>query len=129
VSQSIDATPLLGFFLKKCRAIVTYFHTSQPAVQALLKHCSNDTLLVGKQLQQEVITRWNSTFIMLRSLMDLRAPICASLGELHKVNLLLSPDEWELLEELILVLEPCEKVTRELSTQQFPSISRVRCIL
>ncbi len=127
VTQAIDGTLLLPLFLKKCRAIVTYFHSSQLAVQALIKHCSTDTLLAGRQLQQEVATRWNSTFIMLRSLSELKTAILSSLGELQKPNLMLSPEEWEFLDELLSVLGPCEKVTKvTLSSQKYPSVSRVK---
>jgi hypothetical protein len=58
-------------------------------------------------------------------MLDLKEQINATLGELLKTSLIFTEDQWELMEDLVKVLAPCEKITRELSSPRNPSISRV----
>lgn len=61
--SNLEAEPLMT----KCRNIVTFFHSSTVAA-VKLRQLSPGT---GKRLKQDVVTRWNSTVIMLKSLLDL----------------------------------------------------------
>jgi hypothetical protein len=57
---------------------------------------------------------------------------CASfptLGELLKTHLLFNEEQWDLMRDLVIILAPCEQITRELSSKTYPSISRVILIL
>ncbi len=116
---------LILYTLKQCVDVITFFHTSHIAVCTLNKHC----LAAGggrrRQLQQEVITRWNTQYYMIPSMLDLKDQINATLAELLKTSLIFTEDQWELMEDLVKILAPCEQITQELSSQKYPSISRV----
>jgi 3-dehydroquinate synthetase len=58
-------------------------------------------------------------------MLDLKDQINATLAELIKTSLIFTEDQWELMEDLVKVLVPCEQITRELSSQKYPSIFRV----
>ena len=53
--------------LAKCRSIVTFFHRSGPATLKLEQLCGGRK----SRLQQEVTVRWNSTLIMIQSLLGI----------------------------------------------------------
>ena len=76
-------------------------------------------------MQQEILTRWNTQYYMITSMLDLKNQINATLGELLKTSLIFTEDQWELMEDLVKVLVPCEQITRELSSQKYPLIFRV----
>ena len=120
---------LFYYTFKQCRDIITYFHTSHLAVVTLNKYCLASGGIQGRQLQQEVATRWNSQYFMLTSMIDLKDQINATLGELLKTHLLFTEEQWNLMGDLVKILAPCEQITRELSSQKYPSISRVILIL
>jgi hypothetical protein len=125
VRKSIASLPLLEKTIKKCKDIVTYFHSSQPATEALHHFVSQDPLLAGRCLQQEVSTRWNSLAILLQSMVDLEMPLSAALGMLHQFQLNLEREEWDFVKEALKVIDPMYKITRELSSQKYTSISKV----
>jgi hypothetical protein len=58
-------------------------------------------------------------------MLDLKDQINASLGELLKPNLMFTEEQWDLMKDFVKILAPCEQISRELSSQKYPSISRV----
>jgi hypothetical protein len=46
-------------------------------------------------------------------------------GELLKPNLMFTEEQWDLMKDFVKILAPCEQISRELSSQKYPSISRV----
>ena len=83
-----------------------------------------------KKLQQDCPTRWNSTFYMIKSLLENRWPVTAVLSDetvtkrQHRY-LDLSSENWLILEELSKVLEPLEVATVFLSSDNNISLSTV----
>ena len=68
------------------------------------------------KLQQDCPTHWNSTFYMIRSLLENRWPITAVLSDetitkQQYYYLDLTSENWLLLEDLFKVLEPLEIAT------------------
>jgi hypothetical protein len=116
---------LFYYTLKQCRDVITFFHTSHLAVCTLNKHCLASGGIHGRQLQQEVVTRWNTHFLMVTSMLDLKDQKNATLGELLKPNLMFTEEQWDLMKDFVKILAPCEQISRELSSQKYPSISRV----
>ena len=81
-----------------------------------------------RKLQQDCPTRWNSTYYMIRSLLENRWPVTAVLSDeavtQRKYRYLdLSSENWIVLEEL--VLEPLEVATVFLSKEVNVSLSAV----
>lgn len=108
--------------LLSCRNIVSYFHQSSKATLKLNQLCCGQT---KSRLVQEISTRWNSTFLMIQSLVELRGPLTDSLKAMDRQDLLLDDEEWEILSGAIKILEPFHRVTADLSSQFYPSLSKV----
>ncbi|KAK7933306.1 hypothetical protein WMY93_004202 [Mugilogobius chulae] len=64
------------------------------------------------RLQQDVSTRWNSTFYMLRSLLQQKRAL-AAYGVDHSLPTL-NPMQWSLIENMLTILDPCEQLTRDI---------------
>ncbi|KAI9554377.1 putative zinc finger BED domain-containing protein 4-like [Daphnia sinensis] len=62
---------------------------------------------------------------MLKSMLDLKLPICATIGELQRMDLSFTVDQWDLMQGIVEVLSPCEQVSTELSSQRYPSLSKL----
>ncbi|KZS05323.1 Uncharacterized protein APZ42_031519 [Daphnia magna] len=62
---------------------------------------------------------------MLKSMLDLKLPICATIGELQRMDLSFTAEQWDLMEGIVKVLSPCEQVSRALSSQRYPSLSKL----
>ena len=75
---------------------------------------------------QDVPTRWNSQFYMVRRLVALRVHVTAVLSQSkdknHR-NLALSGNQWSIAEDLVAVLCHLETATTVLSGEQYPTLS------
>ncbi|XP_073694469.1 zinc finger BED domain-containing protein 4-like [Garra rufa] len=68
-------------------------------------------------LQQDVATRWNSTFLMMRSLLDQKRAL-GVYGADHELPSCLSAHQWGLIENMTTLLTPFRQLTREISSHQ-----------
>jgi hypothetical protein len=66
VKAAIHDDPQFSALIEKCRNIVTYFHSSSHATTKLNMCCGG---MAKTKLKQDVPTRWNSTFAMIKSLL------------------------------------------------------------
>ncbi|XP_039591329.1 zinc finger BED domain-containing protein 4-like isoform X2 [Polypterus senegalus] len=95
------------------RKIVGHFKHSQVATSTPAQ--LNMRLgITPAHLQQDVSTRWNSTFYMLRSLLQQKQAL-AVYGVDNKLPATLSPLQWTLIENMLTILDPCEQLTRDIS--------------
>lgn len=102
--------------ISKIKGVVRHFKQSNLAWEKLKKYQEQGGA-TPKRLLQDVPTRWNSTFYMLQRCVELKEPLNSAM-----VNLGLNAItgyEWFICEELCLILQPCEEVTRELSGQKY----------
>lgn len=74
---------------------------------------------------QDVVTRWNSTVTMLCSISILKEQVLTVLGVMQRTELAPNEEEWEIMDTTINLLVPFLHVTEELSSQHYPSISKV----
>ena len=135
LKHAIDSSSPVQKLLAAARKLVTHFHHSAISTRHLLDKQIGHAESGDKQplkVIQDVSTRWNSTFYMLKRLLDLKVPITSVLVDPkltpnagHRA-LLLKEKRWVLAEELVSVLEPYEKATSVLSGQQYVTAS---CIL
>lgn len=120
--------------IDKCSNIVGHFKHSNVAMNALSNKQSQLGLEKHK-LVQSVKTRWNSTFLMLKRLIEQREAVIGVLSDRTVTTrnqagqLMLSEDEWTLIENIANVLQPFELVTTLLSSDSQPTISIVMPIL
>jgi len=66
---------------------------------------------------QDVSTRWNSTYYMVERLLKIKRSVsvfCAETDGMQDKSL--TPNMWSLLENVKILLEPVEKLTRDLSS-------------
>ena len=94
------------------KKLVGHFRHSALATSELRKR-QESMGIPQKKLQQDCPTRWNSTFYMIRSLLENRWPVIAVLSDETVTKrqycyLDLSSDNWVILEDLTEVLEPLE---------------------
>ena len=113
--------------LAEARKIATYFHHSALATSHL---AARQTAAHQQPLavMQDVATRWNSSFYMLKRLLELKLHIIAVLADPaltpkaeHRA-LSLKEKRWSIAEELMKILQPAEKATALLSGQQYLTV-------
>lgn len=79
--------------------------------------------------KQECITRWNSTFHMLKQILVSKDAVSFTLAVINAPVDPLSQAEWEVLQEACTVLEPLEQVKVEISADKYSVqiLSHHRC--
>lgn len=103
---------------------MTFFHHSNPATIKLQKLFSVNKRSRSK-LQQENNTRWNSQFTMIDSILDLQNEVNAALVLMKRPDLVLSEEDLKILAGARDILKPFNDITRDLSSQFYPSLSKV----
>lgn len=102
----------------KIKRIVTYFKQSTIAADALRK-------LTHLKLIQSIDTRWNSTFAMLQRFISLSKEVGSILLSFPDSPEMLTASELQLANEIVEVLQPLEKLTREICGEQFVTTSKI----
>ncbi|CAI6371372.1 unnamed protein product [Macrosiphum euphorbiae] len=117
----------IKFLLKKCRSIVGFFKRSEVGNRHLVEKQKQLGMTNTLKLKQDVRTRWNSTLVMLERLFKLKEPVTIVLMSLlikrWKSNL--TPSQWDVVEDIIPLLQPFDKMTVELSYEKAPTMSKV----
>lgn len=98
----------------KVKAIVEFFHRSPIAAEEL-RSTHRQIGMPALKLKQDCVTRWNSTFHMLKRILDCKEAIISTLAVINAHVAPLCQEEWEVLQEACTVLEPFEQVTVEIS--------------
>jgi hypothetical protein len=119
--------------MKAARGLVEYFTKSTQATKKLLKIQPNVDLPLRqgstkpvKLLQQDVVTRWWSTYRMLKRLCELMPAIDALIIGDQKINVSsLTDDQKKILEEVEKALKPMADAQRILEGDTYPTISLV----
>nr|XP_046250116.1 zinc finger BED domain-containing protein 4-like isoform X1 [Scatophagus argus] len=124
VKKSCDPIITLTDICNKTRQIVTYLRSSTTAKEKLAQIQQQLGTPVHK-LINEVPTRWNSTYHMLERMTEQKEAVWVSLASLRHDITPLTPEEFDLIEEMLRVLSPFEQATRELSEEKRVSGSKV----
>ncbi|CAF4948123.1 unnamed protein product [Pieris macdunnoughi] len=123
--QKVLSHSNVNSIIGKVKAIVSYFKRSNLAWNKLKKYQEQANKVVKRPIQ-DVATRWNSTFYMIERFVELKDEIKCALSNLDTGNLInLTTYEWDICQSLVVVLQPCEEVTREMSGQKYVSGSSV----
>jgi hypothetical protein len=114
--------------LDSCRDIVSHFRHSVKMCERLrdLDVRLNERKK-GRTLKQDVPTRWNSVYYMLKRLSVLKVPVNTVLEEFQKQSL--HDNEWHRIAELTRLLEPFEEATVLLSGENYVTISMVQSVV
>ncbi|XP_076737306.1 zinc finger BED domain-containing protein 4-like [Maylandia zebra] len=108
----------------KVKAIVEFFHRSTTATHKL-KSTQQQMGMPELKLKQECITRWNSTFHMLKRILESKDAVISTLAVINAPVDPLSHEEWEVLQQACTVLEPFEQVTVEISADSHVTASKM----
>ncbi len=96
------------------RQIVGHFKHS-PLAYSRLQDIQLEMNMPPKRLQQDVKTRWNSTYFMIESLVEQKRALSAYTAD-HELPTTLTTNQWGLPEKLMTSLEPFEELTRKVSS-------------
>jgi len=124
VQHSLENISVIVFKVKK---IVEFFKRSSNALVKLLKLNSTQTQmgLPTLKLKQDCVTRWNSTFDMLKRIVSIKDAVISTLAVLQTEIAVLTPAEWDIVEKAIDVLQIFNEVTIEVSSEKTVSLSKV----
>ena len=120
--------PEIQSCITACRNIVSHFNHSPKATGELR---NQNTSGKQKALQQDVATRWNSTYIMINSLLPNRSAIYSVLHNKDFTKpetakkLEIKNEHWVLMERLSEVLKPFDVATSQLSGELYPTLGSV----
>ena len=98
------------------RRIVGHFKHSQVAYSCL-EDVQRELGMPIKRLQQDVVTRWNSTYYMMQSLVEQKRTLGAYAAD-FELPATLTANQWGILENMITLLAPFEQLTREISSAE-----------
>ncbi|XP_064465294.1 zinc finger BED domain-containing protein 4-like [Ornithodoros turicata] len=122
IGSAKELTPELSPLLKKVRAIVGHYkHTSQAQerLDSYQKVAGNTPL----HLIQDIDTRWNSEYAMLRRLLELREPITLDMAKHGSLVDCLTGTEWRIASDYVKVLKPLAEATVEAEGEKYPTLS------
>ena len=120
--------PAVSRAIARCKRLINHFHHSVQSTQILrskqksLKHPQHSLI-------QEVSTRWNSSYYMMERIIKQQQPICATLLEIKRGDLMPSEVEFAAMESFIKILKPLVEITETMGGQKWVTISAVRPFL
>ena len=120
--------PAISRAIARCKRLINHFHHSVQSTQILrskqksLKHPQHS-------LMQEVSTRWNSSYYMMERIIKQQQPICATLLEIKRGDLMPSEVEFAAMESFIKILKPLVEITETMGGQKWVTISAVHPFL
>ena len=128
VKRAFDV-PKVHITLPRVGKLVAHFHRS-PKSMSKLREKQKLLGLPEHQLINACITRWGSTYEMLKRFIEQQEAICAMLLEDgDNRSLMPSMDEITIIEELIEILKHFYQATEILSAELYPTIGVVFPIL
>ena len=113
VNKAVLSQRAVSDYVATGRKIVRHFRQSQ-VVSSALRKLQEQLQVPQPRLQQDIDTRWNSTFYMLKSLVAQKQAIAAYAVE-HHLPATLNAHQWTLVKNMLIILDPCEQLTRNIS--------------
>ncbi|XP_073671353.1 zinc finger BED domain-containing protein 4-like [Paramisgurnus dabryanus] len=96
------------------RKIVGHFKHS-PLAYSRLQSIQEQFGMPQKRFQQDVSTRWNSTYYMLESLFAQKRVLATYIAD-HDLPATFTAYQWVLIENVLSLLAPFEQITKEISS-------------
>ncbi|XP_077301147.1 E3 SUMO-protein ligase ZBED1-like [Arctopsyche grandis] len=111
-----EATKKICDVLGRVKNTVEFFNRSTQGKHKLAATQQQMNLPVLK-LKQDVQTRWNSTFDMLKRIVQVKDTVIATVA-LLRPDLTLNEGDWEVIEEVLPLLSPFYEITVEISAEK-----------
>ncbi len=126
VTHAVESTELLTELRAKVSKVVGLTKRSTTASEVLTKCQKTVGMTSILKLKQDVPTRWNSMYDMMARFHQLKSAINLFVAEYPSDSVSpFSPAEWKAIQALEEVLKPLLSVTKELSSEKYPSLSKV----
>ncbi|KAM4018541.1 deformed epidermal autoregulatory factor 1 homolog isoform 2-T2 [Anomaloglossus baeobatrachus] len=119
-----DSMKVMMPTLDKVKSIVEFFHRSTIATEKL-KSTQRQMSMPELKLKQDCETRWNSTYYMLKRVLESKDAIIYTLAIISAPVETLNQEEWKEVGEACAVLEPFEQVTVEISAERYVTSSKM----
>ncbi|KAG0410623.1 hypothetical protein HPB47_012252 [Ixodes persulcatus] len=116
--------------LAACRRTVGHFKHSSSNQAVLSKHAA-ELGAPKKKLQQDIATRWNSTYIMITSLLEMKEPLRRSMEDSSTIRSSiprLTDVDWDMLEQLREALKPLLDITELLGGDKYVTRSVISAL-
>jgi len=120
--------PEVSRALARCRHLVSHFNHSSKST-FLLKQKQEDLHHRQHSLLQDVATRWNSAYYMVKRVLEQQQPLCATLLELKKANLMPSDAEFSTMENYVEIMKPLVDITEANGLEKWVTIFTIRPLL
>lgn len=114
VNEELLSQRSMNDAIASARKIVGHFKHS-PLAYSRLEDIQRKFQTPLKHLQQDVKTRWNSTYYMIQSILEQKRTLCAFAAD-HELAAMLMENHWALLEKTMIVLSPFEELTQTISS-------------
>lgn len=126
--EKASSLPDISRALARCRCLVSHFNHS-PKAAYMFKKKQEDLQHSTQNLIPDVQTRWNSSYYMVQRIIEQQQPLCASMLELKRTDLMPSDVEFQSMEVYIEVMKPLVAITEAIGAQKWVTISTVRPLL
>ena len=126
--KKVYSIPKVHTAIARCKKLVEHFNKSTKETYRL-REKQKMLQLEEHKLIQDCPTRWGSTLSMLQRVSEQQAAIAAVLIEGKAQHLMPEGEEWSIIDNLIKILDPFQKITEVMSKEKFPTISSVRPLL
>ena len=122
---------MIALLVQKCRILIKTINHSH--ILTMFTNREREILQIKRRLVHDCMTRWNSTFYLLESLIQNKPVLLKLFANKHKLSISsnqqkilgfceLSSDEWTRLSHLLHVLKPFREATELLSGSKYPTI-------
>ena len=128
INDGIKMSPGMQEVIKSVKTIVAFYNHPTKAAKKL-KELQEQLNLLNHKFFTYCPTRWNSMYYMLQHLLEQKTAITVMCASTMGPRVILSVSEWGLMKECVQILQLLEKATRELSTKQRESCSKVMPLL
>ncbi|XP_073412759.1 zinc finger BED domain-containing protein 4-like [Dendrobates tinctorius] len=119
-----DALKVIKPTLDKVKSIVEFFHKNTIATEKL-KSTQRQMGMPELRLKQDCVTQWNSTYHMLKRVLESKNAVILTLAIVCAPVDTLNQEEWEVVRETCTVLEPFEQVIVEISAESYATSSKM----
>ncbi|XP_060855416.1 E3 SUMO-protein ligase ZBED1-like [Metopolophium dirhodum] len=109
--------------VKICHSIIGHFKHSNPTriLHEKQKQLNSPVL----KLKQDIAIRWISTLIMMKCLLIVKEPLMLVSMGLPQCPDMPSNEQWQIINDFVILLKPFESLTIQLSSKQRPTLSKI----
>ncbi|GBC13304.1 zinc finger BED domain-containing protein RICESLEEPER 2-like [Rhizophagus irregularis DAOM 181602=DAOM 197198] len=123
-----EGLKLINDSVKKARKLMKSIKNSTRLCDELRLLCDLKNMKYLKPLI-DIVTRWNSTFYMLRWLEALEPALVLLVADNRSISIYYpNDDDWIAIKDTLLLLELLERATKYLSASSYPTIGETRFI-